>query len=132
MVVKSVTEDEKIIAFLSKTLRENKNSLEEKSLAYNIFKSQVSKLIPSINIITRTALAHARARNYLDDSLSMTNIGKNVNRSSATVKNQIDKHNHSIKRNAFCPTCKRAGGAHHLSLVSRRILKKGGLKNYDS
>lgn len=52
---------------------------------------------------------------YLDDRLSMAMIGKLKNRSSATVKAQIDRHGEAIKRSEFCPICKRAGGKHFLT-----------------
>ena len=47
---------------------------------------------------------------YHNEKLSMDKIHKLKDRSPATVKNQLDKHNEAIKRVGFCSVCKRAGG----------------------
>lgn len=49
---------------------------------------------------------------YVDDSQSMAKISKQKNRSTATVKAQIDEHNAAIARSGFCPKCRRAKGNH--------------------
>jgi hypothetical protein len=45
---------------------------------------------------------------YIEDGLSMIEIGKKMNRSSRTPKVHIDSHNNSIGRSGFCAPCKRA------------------------
>jgi hypothetical protein len=49
-------------------------------------------------------------RLYMGEKLSMDKIHKLKDRSPATVKNQLDKHNEAIKRVGLCSVCKRAGG----------------------
>ena len=49
---------------------------------------------------------------YLSEKLSMDKIHKLKDRSSATIKNQIDLHNSAIQRVGFCSSCKRAGGTY--------------------
>ena len=58
-------------------------------------------------------------RLYLNDKLSMDKIHKLKDRSPATVKNQLDKHNEAIKRVGFCSVCKRAGGVYFKDTATR-------------
>jgi hypothetical protein len=58
-------------------------------------------------------------RLYLNDKLNMDKIHKLKDRSPASVKNQLDKHNEAIKRVGFCLICKRAGGQFFKDLATR-------------
>jgi len=46
-------------------------------------------------------------RLYLDEGLSMARIAEELNRSSASVKMHIDRHNKSIEKMGYCPACRR-------------------------
>jgi hypothetical protein len=41
------------------------------------------------------------------EGLSMNKISKQVNRSTKSIKDHIDRHNLSVQRSAFCPACRR-------------------------
>jgi len=56
---------------------------------------------------------------YLNNKLSMGKIAGLKDRSPATVKNQLDKHNEAIKSVGFCSVCKRAGGQFYKDLATR-------------
>jgi hypothetical protein len=58
---------------------------------------------------------------YLNEKLSMDKIHKLKDRSPATVKNQLDKHNEAIKRVGFCSVCKRAGGQYFKDTATRPL-----------
>ncbi len=49
----------------------------------------------------------------------MKKLAEKFNRSSATIKNQIDKHNGSVSRSGFCPSCRRLGGKYEKEIVRR-------------
>lgn len=44
---------------------------------------------------------------YAEEGIGMQKIGKELGRSSASIKGQIDKHNHAVERSGFCPACRR-------------------------
>lgn len=46
---------------------------------------------------------------HVEDDLGMGKIAKEVKRSSKTVSDHIKKHNVSVERSGFCPSCKRVG-----------------------
>ena len=60
-------------------------------------------------------------RLYLNDKLSMGKIAGLKDRSPASVKNQLDKHNEAFKRVGFCSVCKRAGGAYFKDTATRPL-----------
>ncbi|RJS82061.1 hypothetical protein CW709_04095, partial [Candidatus Bathyarchaeota archaeon] len=51
-------------------------------------------------------------RLYLDEGLSMVRVAERLNRSSASIKRQIDLHNRAVERSGFCPACRRVKGKH--------------------
>jgi energy-coupling factor transporter ATP-binding protein EcfA2 len=56
---------------------------------------------------------------YLNNKLSMGKIASLKDRSPASVKGQIDRHNEAIKRVGFCSVCKRAGGQYFRDQATR-------------
>lgn len=56
---------------------------------------------------------------YLGDSLGMAKVAALKDRSSASIKAQIDNHNAAIQRVGFCSVCKRAGGQFFKDNASR-------------
>ena len=60
-------------------------------------------------------------RLYLNDKLSMGKIASLKDRSPASVKNQLDKHNEAIKRVGFCSICKGAGGQYFRDQATRLL-----------
>jgi energy-coupling factor transporter ATP-binding protein EcfA2 len=60
-------------------------------------------------------------RLYMGDRLGMAKIGTLKDRSSATIKSQIDQHNQAIQRVGFCSVCKRAGGQFYRDQAARLI-----------
>ena len=46
-------------------------------------------------------------RLYLDGGLSMARIAEELNRSTASIKMHIDRHNESIEKMGYCPACRR-------------------------
>ncbi|MCW4027405.1 MAG: hypothetical protein NWE76_07990 [Candidatus Bathyarchaeota archaeon] len=45
-------------------------------------------------------------RLYVSDGLGMGKLGRQIGRSSPSVKNQIDTHNRAVSRSGFCPSCR--------------------------
>jgi hypothetical protein len=60
-------------------------------------------------------------RLYLSDKLSMGKVAALKDRSSASVKAQLDSHNAAIQRVGFCCVCKRAGGQYFKDQATRLV-----------
>jgi hypothetical protein len=45
---------------------------------------------------------------YIEQEMSMRDIAKQLDRSSASILMQIDKHNNNIEKMGYCPMCRRA------------------------
>jgi hypothetical protein len=56
---------------------------------------------------------------YLDQGLSMMQIAKQLERSSATIKNQLDMHNENVGKLGYCPSCRRVKGSHEAEKAQR-------------
>ncbi len=56
---------------------------------------------------------------YLNDKLSMGKVAGLKDRSPASIKSQIDRHNEAIKRVGFCSVCKKARGQYFKDLATR-------------
>jgi len=59
-------------------------------------------------------------RLYVEENLGMTKIGEKIKRSGKTTMDHVHKHNSSIERSGFCPSCQRVG-----SPFQKRIARKG-------
>jgi len=59
-------------------------------------------------------------RLYVEENLGMTKIGEKIGRSGKTTMDHVHKHNGSIVRSGFCPSCQRVG-----SPFQKRIARKG-------
>jgi hypothetical protein len=56
---------------------------------------------------------------YLNHGLGMGRIAKQLGRSSATVKNQIDMHNSSVDKLGYCTACRRVKAPHEAEKAQR-------------
>ena len=56
---------------------------------------------------------------YMDEEMGMGAIAGKLERSTATIKRQIDNHNKAIERSSFCTRCRRTGSALEAELASR-------------
>lgn len=59
-------------------------------------------------------------RLYVEENLGMTKIGEKMRRSGKTIMDHLYKHNSSVARSGFCPSCKRVD-----SPFQKRIARKG-------
>jgi len=59
-------------------------------------------------------------RLYVEENLGMTKIAEQIGRSGKTTMDHVHKHNSSVERSGFCPSCKRTG-----SPFQKRIARKG-------
>ena len=59
-------------------------------------------------------------RLYVEENLGMTKIATQIGRSGKTTMDHVHKHNSSVERSGFCPSCKRVG-----SPFQKRIARKG-------
>lgn len=60
-------------------------------------------------------------RLYIEEGLSMIDIGKKLDRSSRTPKVHVDSHNASIGRSTFCAPCKRAQSKYACVVAGRGL-----------
>ncbi len=60
-------------------------------------------------------------RLYVEDNLSMVQIGKKLKRSSRTPQVHIDSHNAAVKRSGFCAACKRAQSVYASQEIGRGV-----------
>jgi len=58
---------------------------------------------------------------YLEEELSMVKIAERLERSSGSIYSQIKKHNRSIERSGFCPSCRRMGSEYEKTLAVRGV-----------
>jgi len=58
-------------------------------------------------------------RLYMEEELSIDKIAKHLNRSSRTPLMQINKHNATVERSGFCPTCRRVRSKYESQLAQR-------------
>jgi len=66
-------------------------------------------------------LEHAEIiKAYVDEGLGMVALAERFKRSSASIYNQIRKHNAAVTRSGFCAPCKRANSPHQNIIVKKR------------
>jgi hypothetical protein len=53
---------------------------------------------------------HTKIMQLYNDGLSMVGIAEKIGRSSATIRNQINRHNKTVERVGYCAICRRAKG----------------------
>lgn len=58
-------------------------------------------------------------RLYVEENFGMTKIGEKIGRSGKTTMDHVHKHNNSIVRSGFCPSCKRAGSPFHKCIARK-------------
>jgi len=56
---------------------------------------------------------------YTGEDLSLDRIARKLGRSSRTPHKHINKHNSSVERSGFCPSCRRVKGQHEAEIAVR-------------
>lgn len=58
-------------------------------------------------------------RLYVEENLGMTRIGEKIGRSGKTTMDHVHKHNSSVERSGFWPSCKRVGSPYHAQIARK-------------
>lgn len=58
-------------------------------------------------------------RLYAEEGIGFVEMGKKLHRSSRTPHTHVLSHNQSVKRNGFCPSCKRVDSPYQNKIVER-------------
>jgi len=56
---------------------------------------------------------------YIEGAGGMDKIGQTIERSSKTVKDHVDNHNHALTRSGFCPSCRAVRSQYEATLAKR-------------
>jgi hypothetical protein len=64
--------------------------------------------------------------------LGYAKIHNQLNRSTKSLHDYVNKHSNSVKRGGFCVICRRAGGGYSEKVVKRRILTEGDFLRHNN